>query len=172
MANIDLRTIYRSTTDKLSPVDSKIILNKQQTDKILYSDLKLDLTFNELKERPLNAKDSTHDLLTITNLEAVTTSVKNILNTRLCSRLLNPEMEFDLEQFLFERMDYNVAYFIGYELCTQLPIYEPRVSVETIDIQLDFDNDTYIIDLLLTVPSLNATIKLSSILNSEGYLFV
>lgn len=133
--------------------------------------MKLDLAFNEIKERPLNAKDSNHDLLTITNEESVRTSVRNILNTRMCSRLLNPEMAFDLEQFLFERMNYNVAYFIGYELCTQLPIYEPRVSVDSVDIQLDYNNDTYIVYLSLSIPSLNSNIELSTVMDSQTILW-
>ena len=54
MANIDLSRIYKQARDKVSPVDSHIILNKAETDNEIYSDLKLDLEFNELKERPLN----------------------------------------------------------------------------------------------------------------------
>ena len=71
MANIDLRHIYKQSRDKVSPVDSHILLNKAETDTEVYSDLKLDLEYSELKERPLNAKESTRDLLKVTNLEAV-----------------------------------------------------------------------------------------------------
>ena len=62
MANINLNNYFRKSTDKVSPVDSKIILNKGETNKEKWGDLKLDLSFNEIKERALNAKESTRDL--------------------------------------------------------------------------------------------------------------
>lgn len=62
MANINLNNYFRKTTDMTSPVDSKIQLNKKETDKERWGDLKLDLTFSELKERALNAKENTKDI--------------------------------------------------------------------------------------------------------------
>ena len=81
MANIDLTSLYRRRSDKVSAVDSDIVLNKAETDNIIYSDLKLDLEFTNFKERQLNAKESDRDLSKITNEKAVITSLKNILNT-------------------------------------------------------------------------------------------
>lgn len=171
MANIDLRNIYRTTRDKISPVDSHIVLNKTETDSEIYSDLKLDLEFNEIKERPLNAKESTRDLLKITNLDAVKVALKNIINTSYNSRLLNPEIDFDLKKYLFERLNTNVAYFIGYELCNKITVYEPRVKIENVKIELDIDNACYIIHLEFTVPSLNTTLSLTTILSQDGFYF-
>ena len=171
MANIDLSRIYKQARDKVSPVDSHIILNKAETDNEIYSDLKLDLEFNELKERPLNAKENTRDLIKITNLEAVRTSLRNILNTKLYSRLLNPELDFNLTKYLFERLNGNIAYFIGYELCTRITMYEPRVVIDNVNITLDFENDAYNVVLSVKVPSLNATLSLRSVLNQDGYEF-
>lgn len=62
MANINLNNYFRKSGDIKSPVDSRIQLNKAQTDKEKWGDLRLDLQFNEIKERPLNAKESTHDI--------------------------------------------------------------------------------------------------------------
>lgn len=171
MANIDLRTIYRTTRDKISPVDSRIILNKTETDSEIYSDLKFDVDFNEIKERPLNAKENTRDLIKITNLEAVKVALKNIINTSYNSRLLNPEIDFNLRKYLFERLNTNTAYFIGYELCTKISVYEPRVKIENVKIELDFDNACYIVYMDFSVPSLNATLSLKSILSQDGFYF-
>lgn len=62
MANINLNNYFRKESDKKSPVDSRIKLNKFETNKENWGDLKLDLDFNEIKERPLNAKEATKDL--------------------------------------------------------------------------------------------------------------
>ena len=62
MANINLSNYFRKSSDIKSPVDSRIKLNKADTDKERWGDLRLDLKFNEIKERALNAKESTKDL--------------------------------------------------------------------------------------------------------------
>lgn len=171
MANVDLRQIYRKDTDKVSPVDSRIVLNKNDGDDIIYSDLQLDLEFSEFKRPGINTKEANKDLLIITNLEAVKTSLKNILNTSLNSRLLNPDVDFNLQHYLFEPLNPNIAYFIGYDLCTRMSLYEPRVVIDNINVALDYDNSTYIVTLVIRVPTLNATISLSSVLSKEGYYF-
>lgn len=67
MANINLNNYFRKSSDKISPVDSKIRLNKVTTDNEIWGDLKLDLQFDELKERALNAEVSNHDLQRVVN---------------------------------------------------------------------------------------------------------
>jgi hypothetical protein len=90
MANINLNNYFRKSTDIKSPVDSRIQLNKAETEKEYWGDLRLDLKFNEIKERPLNAKESTKDLQRVVNEESVIVALRNIFNTHECSRLLNP----------------------------------------------------------------------------------
>ena len=102
MANINLNNYFRKNTDKKSPVDSNIQLDKQETDREYWGDLRLDLSFNEIKERALNAKESTKDLQKIINEESVIIALRNIFNTKKYSRLLNPEMEFQISHYLFE----------------------------------------------------------------------
>ena len=79
MANINLNNYFRKTTDIISPVDSKIQLNKNQTDNEYYGDIRLDLDVSELKERELNAMESTKDLQRIVNEESVITALRNDL---------------------------------------------------------------------------------------------
>ena len=67
MANINLNNYFRKSSDKVSPVDSKIRLNKVTTDNERWGDLRLDLKFDELKDRALNADISNHDLQRIVN---------------------------------------------------------------------------------------------------------
>ena len=49
MANINLSNYFRKSSDIKSPVDSRIKLNKADTDKERWGDLRLDLKFNEIK---------------------------------------------------------------------------------------------------------------------------
>jgi hypothetical protein len=57
----------------------------------------LDLDITELKERPLNAKESNRDLKRVVNEESIITSLRNIFNTHKNSRLLNPDMAFEIK---------------------------------------------------------------------------
>ena len=127
MANINLNNYFRKTTDVKSKVDSSIKLNKAETDKEVYGDLLLDLDVNETKERPLNAKENTKDLKRLVNEESVIVALRNIFNTYKGSRLLNPEVAFEIKQYLFEPLTQAKAWFLGYDICTTLPLYEPRV---------------------------------------------
>lgn len=171
MANIDLTNYYRSRNQKISAVDSNIVLNKKQTESEIYSDVALDLEFGNIQERSLNAKESNQDLKKVTNKEAVLTSLRNILNTTKFSRLLDPGLEFDLRSYLFERLNTTTAWFIGYEICTRISKYEPRVLINDVNIVIDFENNCYIIELTISIPSLNTTVALSSILDNEGLSF-
>ena len=170
MANINLSNYFRKSTDKVSPVDSKIILNKGETNKETWGDLKLDLRFNEIKERALNAKESTKDLQRIINEESIITSLRNIFNTKKYSRLLNPEMEFQIGSYLFEPLSLNDAWFLGYDICMQLPMYEPRIKINNVDITAVIDEGVYIIELNISIPSISGdNFKISSILSQDGY---
>lgn len=170
MANINLNNYFRKSTDIKSPVDSKIILNKEQTNKEKWGDLKLDLTFNETKNRALFAKENNKDLQRIVNEESVITSLRNIFNTRKCSRLLNPEMEFQIGQYLFEPLNINDAWFLGYDICMQLPLYEPRIKINAVDITAHVDEGVYSIELAIAIPDVSgAEFKISSILSQDGY---
>ena len=40
-------------------------------------------------------------------------------------------------------------YFIGYDICTYLPMYEPRISIKRVKVTVYYDSDAYVIDLQL-----------------------
>lgn len=169
MANINLNNYFRKSTDIKSPVDSRIQLNKAARDKEYYGDLRLDLDISELKERPLNAKENTRDLKRVVNEESILIALRNIFNTYRGSRLLNPEVAFEIKQFLFEPLTIAKAWFLGYDICQTLPLYEPRVKIEGVLIDINPDYGCYTIRLSVFIPSLNKTVDINSILSKDGY---
>lgn len=170
MANINLNKYFKKSTDIKSPVDSRIRLNKAETDNEYYGDIRFDMKFNEIKERPLNAKESTKDLQKIVNEESVITALRNIFNTYECSRLLNPEMKFEMKQYLFEPLTTTKAWFLGYDIYNSLPLYEPRVKINSVSVVPYSDQGYYLIRLSIGIPALSdENFDISSILNSDGY---
>lgn len=118
-----------------------------------------------MTERPLNAKKNRNDLQRLVDAQSVISSVRNILNTTLCSRLLNPEIQLDISYLLFEPVDKHKAWFIAYKLYIMLPLYEPRVAVSNINIVPRPEESLYDVTLSLTIPSLgNMPIKISDII--------
>ena len=169
MANINLNNYIRKTSDIKSPVDSRIQLNKLQTDNELWGDLRLDLEIKELRERSLNAKESNKDLQRIVNEESVKVALMNIFNTTECSRLLNPEINFDLRSYLFEPLSTYKAWFIGYDIQTILPSYEPRIEVKNVKVTANVNQGYYNIELTIRIPEVNDNVNIKSILSQDGY---
>lgn len=169
MANINLNNYYRNRNIIKSPVDSKIQLNKKQVETEYYGDLKLDLQFSEVKEKPLNAKEAHKDLQRTINEESVLVSLRNIFNTYKGSRLLNPDMAFEIKQYLFEPLSIAKAWFLGYDICQTLPLYEPRITISEIKVEANIKDNSYTIKLRITIPSLNKDVNINSILTKDGY---
>lgn len=136
---------------------------------MIYSDLKLDLTFNELTERPLNAKESTKDIQKIINGQSVLNALRNILTTNQGDRLLDPGICVDLRSFLFEPLTLSKAHFIAVTLKTTIPQYEPRVSVENVHVGVNFEDSSYLINMSVGIPTLGATLSFSTILSATAY---
>lgn len=171
MANIDLNSLFTKKFSLTSPVDSDINLNRPVKNDILYSDVKLDLVPEKFYGESLNSQKTHNDLATIVNEESILKSLQNIMSTRFNSRLLNPEMNFDLRSYLFENLSESKAYFIGYDISLYLPAYEPRIMIDSINVTANYAEDTYIIDLSVFIPTLSKSLKLSSVLSSDGFSF-
>jgi phage baseplate assembly protein W len=171
MANINLSKLFKRQQSITSEVDSNIKFNQPLKVEESFSDYKLDLSFNGDKTNILNANSSGKDIQKIVNEDAVLNSLKNILNTKFCSRLLNPGISFDLRAYLFEGITEAKAFFIGYDLTQLLPCYEPRIKVVNVDVTAYYNEDAYAIDLYILIPSINKEVKLSSILNQDGFSF-
>lgn len=172
MANIDLTSLFKNENNILkSRVDSDIKLDHNNGKIEYYSDIKLDLKLSSKTGPELNSDLIEYDIEKITNEESVLQSLKNILNTKFCSRLLNPDMNFDLRSYLFEPLSEAHAYFIGYDISNLLPYYEPRIRIKNITVIAYYGNDTYGINLDFYIPSLDKSLKLSSILSSDGFSF-
>ena len=173
MANIKLSNLAKTFEDKTAKNPSDLS-NFEKSVNTLYKDIKFDLTdINNsgiFTDNSINSNLSAKDIEVCINENEIYNSLKNWFRTSECSRLLNPDLKFDLRSYLFEGINEYTAYFLGLELMQKLPYFEPRINVEDCQIQLDYLNDAYIINMTLTIPSLNnKTINLKEILNSSGY---
>jgi phage baseplate assembly protein W len=124
-----------------------------------YSDLHLD-TPNPI----------TKDLVADYDAAAITNSIYSLFNTLPGQNLLNPQYGLNLAQYLFEPITQSNGNRIGKAILNGLTVYEPRVSVQNINIQMNVDEQTYYIELNILMPYLNNTpLLIPGVLSKSGY---
>ena len=70
-------------------------------------------------------------------------------------------MEFDLSQYLFEPLTRAKAFFLGYDLMSLIPRYEPRVAVNNVDVTAHPQDGCYRINLNVTLKDFNKAIDVA-----------
>jgi phage baseplate assembly protein W len=140
--------------------------------KYTYIDLELDLKINYTKTNPLNNSNEQKDIVADYDVKAIKNSIFNIFTTMPGQKLLNPIFGLNLFQFLFTGITAANAKLLGDTILKGIIKFEPRVSVDRINVAPDIENQQYSIGLVLSVPSLNITgLQIKSTLAESGYYF-
>lgn len=160
MANIKLNSLAKPKNIKSKP-------------QFTYSDVEVDLKFEQLKQASLYSNLYDKDLRGNYDLGAIKNSITNIFTSFPGDKILNPEFGLNLNQFLFLPCSIDTATAIGNQIRTQLIKQEPRVKALEINVFADPDNDQYLIDIVLEVPFINNNnrIAFKALLNSTGINF-
>ena len=158
---------------KISSLKNTDLVQKSLDNNYLYKDLMLDLESNVYFNAQLNKNEVLKDLAAIYDIEAVKNSIATAFLTAPGDKILAPTYGIDLRRYIFEPIDDFVSDIIKDDIETKLPIMEPRVEVENVEVIGDEDNNTYYINLQINIPSLGVTgVSIKSKLNSTGYYIV
>tara|TARA_B100000900_G_scaffold243043_1_gene206650 strand:+ start:1236 stop:1628 length:393 start_codon:yes stop_codon:yes gene_type:complete len=93
----------------------------------------------------------TNDLVTVKDKGAIVQAITGLLLTRKGERPFQPELGCDVQDMLFEPLDFASAGGIKQEIRETIERYEPRVSVADIRCTPDFDNNGYNVQLQYTI---------------------
>ena len=106
-------------------------------------------TFPTFKDLSVTFKKHpvTDDLVTVKDKSAIAQSITNLLMTRKGERPFQPELGSGLQDMLFEPLDYGSAAMIKQEITRCISKYEPRVRVQRIYCNVDFDNNGYNVEM-------------------------
>jgi phage baseplate assembly protein W len=138
----------------------------------IYIDLESDLKVDYTKTNPLNNVKEQRDIVADYDVDAIKNSIFNIFTTIPGQKLLNPIFGLNLLQFLFTGITTSNAKLLGDTILKGIIKFEPRVSVDKINVNPDVENQQYTIGLVLSVPSLNITgLQVKSTLSESGYYF-
>ena len=87
-------------------------------------------------------------------------------------KLLNPLFGLNLTQYLFTAVSTSQAKVIGETILTGVRKFEPRITIRTINVEPNYDENQYNIFMVIDVPSLNIQGQpLQGILSESGYYF-
>ena len=102
------------------------------------------------------------DVVRTIESEAVKRSIRNLIFTRKYERLLDPRIGADIQSFLFEPIDALTTMSIKKAIETTIKNYEPRVSLQEVVVQADYDTQRYfvIIDFTILNSSVQNTVEL------------
>lgn len=158
---------------RLKSIDVTQAQNNSIERDYLYKDLFLDIEPSYSYNNKLNKKESLRDAQSLYDIEAIKNSIVNALLTSPGQKILNPEFGIDLRQYIFSPVNNQTTYSIRYDLEDKLPLFEPRIDLERIDVVANKDEQQYDIYLQINVPTLNVYgLSLKSVLNSNGYFIV
>lgn len=106
-----------------------------------FKDLDLNFTIHPVRK----------DINKLVGEKAVINSIKNLILTNNFERLFQPEIGSNVRALLFENMDSITANALENQIRQVLENYEPRVSVEKVTVQPDFDKNAFKVELQFTI---------------------
>ena len=106
-------------------------------------------TFQTFKDLSVTFKKHpvTDDLVQVKDKAAIVQAIQGILLTRKGERPFQPELGCDIQNMLFEPLDFASAGAIKQEIRETVDRYEPRVTVTEIICQPDFNNNGYNVEI-------------------------
>lgn len=119
-----------------------------------FKDLFLDISRTKTSSPGFNVPVPGEDIRASFDVEALVNSLNNLFNTLPGQRFLFPEYGLNLYQYLFEPITSFNARAIGERILQSITLYEPRVNVLNVNVQMDADNNRYKITIVFEVPIL------------------
>mgnify|MGYP005751348081 CR=1 FL=1 len=145
----------------------------QSESNVRYKDVFLDLEEKGNSGKSFFTKDTKVDIRSSDDEGAIVNSIRNIFSTTPGERILEPGFGLNLKQWLFEPLDEFTAQEIGETIVNGIKRFEPRVEVKNVNIDVNYEQHEYNIQLVMSVPALNINDKsYDAILSQPGFNFL
>lgn len=140
----------------------------------LYKDLGLDLVQDGYVEPGSTRKIYNNDIKVSYDLAAIRNSLQNLFNTLPGQRFLFPEYGLDINQFLFTQMTELNAQNLGKKIENAITVYEPRVTVRKIVVNMYPDQNVYFLNIIIGIPTLGLTTQTDFLfdLKKQSFIYV
>ena len=105
-----------------------------------------------LKQNPL-----TKDVLVLKNENAIARSVQNLVLTLQGEKMFDPDLGCAVNRLLFENVDMFTADNLRREIESVIENYEPRVDIDTITVEPDFEGNAMDVKIVYVIIGINAS---------------
>lgn len=147
------------------------IANTYTEQQFIYKDLSLDLTQTKIQAPGYSIPTPGTDIRASFDQAAITNSLQNLFGTTPGQRFLFPEYGLDLKSFLFTPITEANGNVLGNRIFGGISTWENRVSVKKVQVNLDPDNNQYIINIILEIPQLSITTTIDTVLDIKKQSF-
>ena len=106
----------------------------------------------------------TNDVNTVTDIIAIKRSVKNLIQTNFYERPFHPELGCGVRELLFENFTPITGVFIKRKIAEVLGNYEPRVTLNSIRLDDDQDNNRLVVDIYFYIVGIPGPQQVSTFL--------
>ena len=148
------------------------ISNVKNTNDIKYQDLNLDFDYTYTRNFEFLKRNEVVDLKVDNDINAIKNSIRNIFLTNRGEKLLNPYFGVGIAEFVFEQVSESTAKTLGDAIVDNINTFEPRVKIQKLNIVANEDDNSYTINIIISVPQLGQeSVNLTGILNNNGFNF-
>ena len=106
----------------------------------------------------------TNDVMTVTDIVAIKRSVKNLIQTNFYERPFHPEMGCGVRELLFENFTPITGVFIKRKIAEVITNFEPRVTLNSVHLDDDPDNNRLVVDIYFYVTGIPGPQQVSTFL--------
>ena len=106
----------------------------------------------------------TNDIVKIEDVNAVKRSVRNLIQTNFYERPFHPELGSGVRDLLFENFTPLTRVFLQRKIEEVITNFEPRVSLESIRIDQDEDNNRLVCDIYFYVQGVTDPVVVTAFL--------
>ena len=133
-----------------------------------YVDLHLDIEEATVPTSLTNDRLQGKDIKVDYDVDAIMNSLNNIFKTSPGERFLVPLFGANLRRYLFEPVSKSIATQIGSEILRAIEQWEPRVTVDRIEVIGDPENHEYEVTIIITINALKQQVTFNSIINQDA----
>lgn len=147
------------------------IANTYTEQRFIYKDLSLDISQTKIQAPGYTIPVPGADIRASFDLAAIRNSLQNLFNTSPGQRFLFPEYGLNLRPFLFSPINEANGNVLGNKIYAGINTWEPRVRIKNVQVKLDPDNNQYVINILMDIPSLNLSTTINTVLDIKKQTF-
>ena len=120
----------------------------------IYSDFSVNFDVNPI----------TGDMMKVSGVNSVVQALMNLVQINYYEKPFHPEIGSNARGVLFDPLDPITANVLSKEIQNLIDNFEPRVSINNIIVQADYENNGYRVEIDFEIVSINNTFTVSTFL--------